>query len=63
MAILLTLPQKRKERPVADGEPLGEILFFTGVRIERHDDVSPHNDSGEFDDAQGGSSERRRRKR
>lgn len=38
-------PQGRTTRPFAEGEKRGEILFFTGVRYERHDPDAPADDA------------------
>ena len=32
---------RRPRRPLEEGEPRGAILFFTGVRIERHVEADP----------------------
>ena len=39
MSVILkfpTNPSRRSGEPIAPGERRGEILFYTGVRIERH---------------------------
>ncbi len=32
-------PAGAARRPLEDGEPRGQILFFTGVRYERHEEA------------------------
>jgi hypothetical protein len=61
MSVVLRFSQelaRRPLRPIGQDEPRGEILFFTGVRFERH--CEPESDSGS--DRRGNTQGRRRRK-
>lgn len=48
---IVTLPppsERPRRAPLAEGEPRGEILLFTGVRYER---VGPNSGSSRFSDS------------
>ncbi|MBN9060896.1 MAG: hypothetical protein BGP06_16075 [Rhizobiales bacterium 65-9] len=52
---------KAAERRLDDKEPRGQILFFTGVRYERHDDAN--RPTGADPSAGASGAQRRRRNR